>query len=74
MSLTVSNDDLHHLLFALLSIDDKVPISQAEDVVSAMKDTGLAPVEYVVEQGKDHLYDREPHEQMDEMYRFIAQH
>lgn len=55
------------------SIDDKVPISQAQAVVSALQKRGI-PVEFVVEEGKDHLYDREPHERMEEVYAFVKKY
>jgi acetyl esterase/lipase len=51
-------------------IDDKVPISQAEDVYNALQKKGIE-VDFVVEKNKDHLYDREEKEEMKEMYSFI---
>lgn len=47
-----------------------MPISQAEDVVSALQAKKFY-VEFVREEGKDHLYDRDPSEDMKEMYAFI---
>lgn len=52
------------------TIDDKVPISQAEDVLEALKGRGIE-AELVREEGKDHLYDRNEKEEMKEMYNFI---
>jgi acetyl esterase/lipase len=52
------------------TIDDKVPYSQAEDVVAAMQERGME-VEMVREDGKDHLYDKDESEEMKEMYSFI---
>jgi acetyl esterase/lipase len=51
-------------------IDDKVPISQSEDVYKALQDRGFE-VDFKVEKGKDHLYDREESEDLKEMYSHI---
>lgn len=56
------------------SIDDKVPLRQATDVYEALQSKGHKDVELVVEEGKDHLYDREPSANMGKMYAFIARH
>ncbi|PWN88860.1 alpha/beta-hydrolase [Acaromyces ingoldii] len=55
------------------SIDDKVPPRQATDVAKAMEQKGL-PVEIDIEEGKDHLFDREPQEKLENMYAFIKRH
>lgn len=52
------------------TIDDKVPISQAEDVLEALKKRNIV-ADLIREQGKDHLYDRNDEEEMTEMYSFI---
>lgn len=52
------------------TIDDKVPIDQAEEVYEALKRRNI-PVEMVREEGKDHLYDRDEVEHMAEVYAFI---
>lgn len=52
------------------SADSKVPFSQAEAVVSALRSRDL-PVQFIVEEGKDHSYDEDPNEEMTEMYEFI---
>lgn len=52
------------------TIDDKVPISQAEDVLQALLARSI-DAELVREEGKDHLYDRDEAEDMAEMYSFI---
>jgi dipeptidyl aminopeptidase/acylaminoacyl peptidase len=51
-------------------IDDKVPISQSEDVVRAADGAGL-DVTFDVLTGIDHLYDKDPKYEMDNMYRWI---
>ncbi|KAM0788924.1 hypothetical protein ACM66B_003002 [Microbotryomycetes sp. NB124-2] len=53
------------------TIDDKVPISQAHDVANALSKIG-AIHQFDVLEGKDHLFDMDPSEAMDNMYRFIA--
>ncbi|PWN27229.1 alpha/beta-hydrolase, partial [Jaminaea rosea] len=55
-------------------IDDKVPISQADDVAAALKAKSGCDVEYMRLQGKDHLYDVDPKEEMREMYDWIKKH
>jgi acetyl esterase/lipase len=50
--------------------DDKVPISQAEDVLAALQKKGIE-AELVREEGKDHLYDRDEKEHLKEVYDFI---
>ena len=55
------------------SIDDKVPPRQATDVAKAMEQRGK-PVEIDIEEGKDHLFDREPQEKLENMYAFIKRH
>jgi acetyl esterase/lipase len=52
------------------TIDDKVPISQAEEVLEALQARGI-DADLVREEGKDHLYDRSSEEEMKEMYAFI---
>lgn len=52
------------------TIDDKVPIVQAEDVVNAMKAKNLE-VEFDAVEGADHLFDREEKCSMDSMYEFV---
>jgi dipeptidyl aminopeptidase/acylaminoacyl peptidase len=52
------------------SVDTKVPFSQAEAVVSALRSRDLS-VEFIVEEGKEHSYDEDPNEEMTEMYEFI---
>lgn len=42
-------------------------------MADALKAKG-APIEMVIEKGKDHLYDRDEKEQMTSMYEFIAKH
>lgn len=52
------------------SIDDKVPVRQARDVVEALK--GLkADVTYEELPGVDHLFDKDPKYEMENMYAFI---
>ncbi|UZJ51518.1 hypothetical protein CBS101457_000838 [Exobasidium rhododendri] len=50
--------------------DDKVPISQAEDVLAALQERGIE-AHLIREQGENHLYDRDGEEEMKEMYAFI---
>ncbi|PWN24111.1 alpha/beta-hydrolase [Microstroma glucosiphilum] len=50
--------------------DDKVPFSQAQSVADALRARDFH-VEFVVEEGKDHLYDQDPKEEMKEMYEFV---
>lgn len=52
------------------TIDDKVPISQAEDVYAALKKRGIE-AELIREHGKDHLYDGLDEEEMKDVYSFI---
>lgn len=52
-------------------IDDKVPISQSEDVVRAADGAGL-DVTFDVLTGVDHLFDKDPKYEMDNMYRWIS--
>lgn len=54
------------------SADDKVPVSQADDVAAALK--GHADVEYIRLDGVDHLYDQNEKEEMKEMYDWIKKH
>jgi acetyl esterase/lipase len=61
---------INSLLPTSCSADSKVPFSQAEAVVSALRSRNL-PVEFIVEEGKDHSYDEDPDEEMPEMYEFI---
>lgn len=56
------------------SIDDKVPVSQADDVAAALKAKSGCDVEYMRLQGKDHLYDVDPKEEMREIYDWIKKH
>lgn len=56
------------------SIDDKVPPRQATDVYEALRAKGVQDVYMKIEEGKDHLYDREPSADMSGMYAFIRQH
>lgn len=56
-----------------LRIDDKVPISQSEDVVEACKARGL-DVSFEVLPGVDHLFDMDPKYQLEDMYEFINKH
>jgi len=52
------------------TIDDKVPVVQADDVVEAMKAKGLS-VEYEKVEGADHLFDRDEKVDMGQMYAFV---
>jgi len=52
------------------TIDDKVNIEQADDVVNAMKAKGLS-VEYERIEGADHLFDRDEKVDMAQMYAFV---
>lgn len=52
-------------------IDDKVPCRQARDVVAALKDL-KADVEYEELPGVNHLFDKDPKCEMENMYTFIA--
>ncbi|RSH78697.1 uncharacterized protein EHS24_002426 [Apiotrichum porosum] len=52
------------------TIDDKVPISQSEDVVKACQARGFE-VEFEVLEGVDHLFDMDPKYQLENMYAFI---
>ncbi|KAJ7091268.1 Alpha/Beta hydrolase protein [Mycena epipterygia] len=52
-------------------IDDKVPCRQARDVVAAVKDL-KADVEYEELPGVNHLFDKDPKCEMENMYAFIA--
>lgn len=52
-------------------IDDKVPISQSEDVVRAADEAGL-DVTFDVLTGIDHLYDSDPKYQLENMYHWIG--
>ncbi|KAJ6594020.1 Alpha/Beta hydrolase protein [Mycena capillaripes] len=52
-------------------IDDKVPCVQARDVAAAMKEI-KAEVEYEELPGVNHLFDREPNCDMENMYAFVA--
>lgn len=54
------------------TIDDKVPISQAEDVLKALRKKKI-DADLIVEHGKDHLYDRNGEEEMAEIYAFFKQ-
>lgn len=64
-----------HTSFSLFnSIDDKVPPRQAMDVYSAAKEKGFKDIELVIEEGKDHLYDRDPSIDMAVMYAFIKKY
>lgn len=58
----------------IYSIDDKVPPRQAIEVFNAAKTKGFKDVELVIEEGKDHLYDRDPAIDMAVMYEFINKH
>jgi acetyl esterase/lipase len=51
------------------TIDDKVPIVQATDVVEAYKQIGY-PVHYVEMPGLDHSFDKDPTYEMLDMYEF----
>ncbi|KAK7045808.1 hypothetical protein VNI00_007212 [Paramarasmius palmivorus] len=51
-------------------IDDKVPVSQARDVVAALKDIGVES-DYEELPGVNHGYDKEESIQMDRMYAFV---
>jgi dipeptidyl aminopeptidase/acylaminoacyl peptidase len=53
-----------------LSIDDKVPIRQSEEVVAAARARGFE-VEFEVMDGVDHLFDMDEKYQVEGMYRFI---
>ncbi|KAJ6625516.1 SNF2 family N-terminal domain-containing protein [Mycena sp. CBHHK59/15] len=52
-------------------IDDKVPCRQARDVVDALKEV-KADVEYEELPGVDHLFDKDPKYEMENMYAFVA--
>ncbi|KAJ7780542.1 Alpha/Beta hydrolase protein [Mycena maculata] len=53
------------------SIDDKVPARQARDVVAALEEL---KVDYIYEElpGVDHLFDKDPKYEMENMYAFVA--
>lgn len=51
-------------------IDNKVPISQSEDVVRAAREAGLDIV-FDVRPDTDHLFDADPKCEMEEMYLWI---
>ncbi|KAJ7497413.1 Alpha/Beta hydrolase protein [Mycena latifolia] len=53
------------------SIDDKVPCRQARDVVEVLKEL-KADVEYEELSGVDHLFDKDPKCEMENMYAFVA--
>lgn len=55
------------------SIDDKVPLRQAVDVADALNKRNLS-VELVIKEGRDHLYDQNPDEDMHELYSFLKKH
>jgi len=52
-------------------IDDKVPCQQARDVVQALKEL-KADVEYEELPGVNHLFDKDPKCEMENMYAFVA--
>ncbi|KAF7376248.1 Polyketide synthase [Mycena sanguinolenta] len=52
-------------------IDDKVPCSQARDVAAAMREL-KADVEYEELPGVNHLFDKDPQCDMEQMYAFVA--
>ncbi|ORY35306.1 Alpha/Beta hydrolase protein [Naematelia encephala] len=52
------------------TIDDKVPIAQAEAVEAALREIG-GQVELVKVVGADHLFDRDPASDLSRMYAFI---
>ena len=56
------------------TIDDKVPIVQADDVVAALKENSKNEVEYERVEGADHLFDRDEKNDMSGMYAFIKRH
>lgn len=56
------------------SIDDKVPPRQAIDVYEAAKERGFKDVELIIEEGKDHLYDRDAKEEMKSLYAFLIKY
>ncbi|KAK4055563.1 hypothetical protein OIV83_000109 [Microbotryomycetes sp. JL201] len=53
------------------TIDDKVPIVQASDVAETLEQVG-AQVSFDVLEGKDHLFDMDENETMENMYAFIG--
>ncbi|KAJ8076311.1 hypothetical protein PM082_000732 [Marasmius tenuissimus] len=57
------------------TLDDKVPVSQARDVVAALERLKAAGTgceyEYEEVEGKNHLYDREPGEEMERYWKFV---
>ncbi|KAJ7680446.1 Alpha/Beta hydrolase protein [Mycena polygramma] len=53
-------------------IDDKVPCRQARDVVEALREMKVADVEYEELAGVDHLFDKDPKCEMENMYAFVA--
>ncbi|KAJ7924932.1 Alpha/Beta hydrolase protein [Mycena leptocephala] len=53
------------------AIDDKVPCTQARDVVEALKEI-KAYVQYEELPGVDHLFDKDPKCEMENMYAFVA--
>jgi dipeptidyl aminopeptidase/acylaminoacyl peptidase len=53
------------------AIDDKVPCTQARDVVEALKEI-KADVQYEELPGVDHLFDKDPKREMENMYAFVA--
>lgn len=52
------------------SIDDKVPARQSVEVVEAMQERNI-PVQFDYFEGLDHLFDRDPRWEMENMYNFI---
>ncbi|KAJ7783300.1 Alpha/Beta hydrolase protein [Mycena metata] len=52
-------------------IDDKVPCQQARDVVAVLKEM-KAEVEYEELAGVNHLFDKDPKCEMENMYAFVA--
>ena len=51
-----------------------MPPRQATDVYEAAKAKGYKEVELVIEDGKDHLYDRDANEDMASMYAFLTKY
>lgn len=56
------------------TVDDKVPIQQADDVVEALEARSDKEVLYERIDGADHLYDRDEKVDMHIMYDFIRRH
>lgn len=63
--------DLTPILLGSFRIDDKVPIEQSQEVYDALLKSEHPDVEFEIVDGVDHLYDKNPAEEMTRMYAFI---